>query len=138
MKKILFTCAFLFISSLAQAQDPTTNYELTMVGATTTTYGFTRAQAQCNQTVEPGAPGTINPRYLVWDDVINAGRICVHDTGNGTGPLFALPIGDYSANLVAIAATGTNSLRSGPSNTVSFTRLAQPAARTGFRVRGAQ
>ncbi len=138
MRYWILTCALLLTPTFAYAQDPATNFELTMVGATTTTYGFLRSQTQCNQAAEPGVGGTINPRYLVWNDPDNAGRICFHDTGNGTGPLFALPIGDYTGNLVAIASTGTSSLRSGPSNTVSFSRLTPPAVRTGFHVRGAQ
>lgn len=129
----------IFGGSVASAQTPPppTSYDLVMTGATQTTYSFPAAQAICNVTTDPGVPGTLNPRYLVWNDAVNAGRICVHDTGNGTGPLFALPIGDYTGILYAVASTGTQSVRSDPSNTVGFSRLVPSAARTGFRVRGA-
>lgn len=135
MKKLLLALALL-IPINAFAQNPT-NYELNITGASSSTYGFLASTVTCNLTVEPGSAGSINPRYLVWDDPSNAGRLCVHDTGANTGPLFALPIGDYTANLVAVISTATNSVRSAPSNNASFSRLTQPAVRTGFRVRGA-
>lgn len=137
MRYWILTCALLFSPNLAFGQTPTpTNYELNITGAASSTYGFLASAVNCNVTVEPGSVGNINPRYLVWDDPVNAGRICVHDTGANTGPLFALPIGDYSANLVAVVSTASNSVRSNPSNSVSFSRLTPPAVRTGFRVRG--
>lgn len=137
MKLFLVTCALL-ISVNAYAQTPTpTNYELNITGASSSTYGFLATAVTCNVATDPGGVGNVNPRYLIWDDPTNAGRLCVHDTGANTGALFALPIGDYTANLVAVVSTGTNSVRSAPSNTASFSRLVQPAARTGFRVRGA-
>lgn len=136
MKYWILACALLFTPVTLNAQDVANKYELTMVGATTTTYGFLSTQVQCNQTTEPGTGTNINPRWLVWNDPVNTGRICYHDTGNSTGVLFALPIGDYTASLVAINASATAELRSDPSNSASFSRLVKPAARTGFRVRG--
>jgi len=122
----------------AFAQVPT-HYDLNITGASSSTYRFAAATTQCNLTGEPGAAGTINPRYLVWDDTLTGnGRLCMHDTGNNTGPLFALPIGAYTAVLNAVVIAGTDVLISPPSNAVSFSRLTMPAVRTGFRVRVAQ
>lgn len=132
MKRLILTIIFATLAVPGYSQ--TLSYELNISGAASSVYPFT--SVQCNQSTLPGSSGTINPRYLVWDDPSNSNRYCVHDTGAGTGPLFALPIGDYSANLVAINSTPTAVLRSEPSNTATFSRLTPPAVRTGFRVRG--
>jgi hypothetical protein len=138
MKKILFLCSFLLFASSVFAQTPPapTSYELRITGASSSTYSFAAATVNCTLTTDPGGAGTVNPRYLVWDGPTQ-GTVCSHDTGNNTGPLFALPIGDYSASLVAVATSGSVVALSPPSNSVSFSRLVPPAARTGFRVRGA-
>ena len=56
--------------------------------------------------------------------VARAGRVCIHDTGASSGPLFALPIGSYSATLQA----GNEAAYSAPSNAASFSKLAPPSA----------
>lgn len=136
MKRFILTLTFLLLAVSALAQQPN-EYRLNIVGASSSTYTFASSTVTCNLSADPGSPGVINPRYLVWDDPVNSGRACSHDTGANTGPLFALPIGDYTATLVAVVSTPTNTLQSPPSNPVNFSRLVQPAARTGFRVRGA-
>jgi hypothetical protein len=137
MKKLFV--ALCLAPTLAFAQTvPPTHYDLQITGASSSTYRFAVGTTVCNLTAEPGTTGTINPRYLVWDDNLVAGRLCMHDTGNNVGPLFALPIGAYTGVLFAVVVAGTDVLRSNPSNAASFSRLAMPAARTGFRVRVAQ
>lgn len=137
MRKLILAFALLVpVSVYAQTPPPATSYELAITGASSSTYSFNANTVTCNSP-EPGTSGTVNPRFLVWTDELNAGRVCFHDTGANTGPLFALPIGDYSVVLTAINTTGTVVARSNPSNTATFTRLVQPAARTGFHVRGA-
>lgn len=138
IKTLFATLALLLLGSVAYAQTPppATSYDLQITGAASSTYSFAANTVSCNQ-AEPGTAGTVNPRFLVWTDELNAGRVCFHDTGANTGPLFALPIGDYSAVLYAVNTTGSVVARSDPSNSVSFSRLVKPAARTGFHVRGA-
>jgi hypothetical protein len=137
MKKILLVLLLLPVITSAQVVIPT-DYEFRITGVSSSTYTFPHANVVCNVQALPGAETTLNPRYIVWNDESNPGRYCVNDTGQNTGPLFGLPIGDFQASLVAVVATPTARLESQPSNTVSFSRLAQPAARTGLRVRGAQ
>jgi hypothetical protein len=119
-----------------------TNYELNIYlrGATSrmTFFAFQHSGVTCNLTTTPGIPGSLNPRYLIWDDENNVNRFCVYDTGNGTGPLFALPVADYEAGLVAFVTTPTATVASPESAHANFSRLAQPAVRTGFRVTGVQ
>lgn len=136
MRTFLFTVVFSVFVSIANAQVIPTHYDYDIVGTASSTYTFPASSVTCGPTA-PGQPTTVNPRYLVWDSDV-ATQVCVHDTGNNTGPLFALPIGDYSVTLYAVAQTATNRVRSLPSNVVPFSRLVPPAARTGLRVRSAQ
>lgn len=137
MKKFLL-CIALALSTSVYAQPPQpTHYDLQITGSSSSTYRFTVGTTTCNLAADPGTGTTVNPRLLVWDDINVAGRFCMHDTGNNTGPLFALPIGAYTGVLYAVVVAGTDQLRSNPSNPASFSRLAQPAARTGFHVSSA-
>jgi hypothetical protein len=138
MRNIITAISILLLSSVtAYAQDvPVTGYDLDIRGTSSSTYSFLPSTVRCAIVDIPGNPGTVNPRYLVWDDT--ATTVCVHDTGANTGALFALPIGSYTAQLYATNGTGTDKIRSNPSNQVNFSRLAMPAARTGLRVRVAQ
>ena len=138
MKKLILLALLLVpVSAFAQTPPAPTSYRAVIAGAASSNYDFPVAAVQCGATALPGTPTTVNPRLLVWDHTV-ANQFCVHDTGNATGPLFALPIGDYTITLFAIASTGSASISSEPSNTVPFSRLVPPAARTGLRVRGAQ
>lgn len=139
MRYWILICALLISSSAyAQTPPPATSYELQITGTSSSTYSFAASTVICNSPTEPGTAGIVNPRFVVWDDPNAANRFCYHDTGASTGPLFALPFGDYSALLVAIATTtGGTQARSLPSNNFPFSRLVPPVTRTGVHVRGA-
>lgn len=126
---------FGLFATVASAQ--TVSYELNINGAASSVYPFAASVVTCNVTTLPGTGGTLNPRFIAWDDPDNTGRYCFHDTGNNSGVLFALPIGAYTSNLVKVHTLGSDVLRSAPSNTVNFSRLVPPVAVTGLRVRGA-
>lgn len=96
-------------------------WRLEITGTQSSTYDF--VTVTCNQ-APPAVGSTTNPRYIIWDDPANAGQVCLHDTGDGSGPLFALPIGAYSATLRA----GNEAGYSAPSNAAGFSRLAPPSA----------
>lgn len=132
LRLLISTCALL-IPLTAHAQ---TGYALDITGTASSTYSFAATSVQCNVQNLPGVEATINPRYLAWDDPSAPNRFCIHDTGNNTGPLFALPIGQYAISLRATNTVGSDTVSSPPSNTVNFSRLVTPAARTGLRVRG--
>lgn len=126
MKYVLMTVTMMTLAGPALAQTAD-RWRLEITGAASSAYDFTTAS--CNQ-APPAIGSTVNPNLIIWDDPSNAGRVCLHDTGVGTGPLFALPIGAYTATLRAGNAAGY----SNPSNSASFTRLAPPtAAPTGLR-----
>lgn len=137
MKKLLLL-GLLFVPTLAEAQVDATHYNLVINGAASSRYNFPAASLTCNLATLPGTDTALNPRYVVWNDPLVAGRYCSHDTGANTGPLFALPIGDYTAFIEPEVRTPSGaSVLGPPSNIASFSRLVPPAARTGLRVRGA-
>lgn len=73
----------------------------TLVGAPVT---VTTAQVQCNQP-PPAATSNVNPRLWFWNDVANAGRVCLYDDG----PRFAaLADGTYDGTATATNADGTS------------------------------
>lgn len=115
---LMISCVLLPGLASAQSAD---RWRLEITGAASSTYDFTTVT--CNQAA-PAGTETVNPSLVVWDDPANAGRVCVHDTGTGSGPLFALPIGAYSATLRAGNAAGY----SVPSSPAPFSRLAPPSA----------
>ena len=93
---------------------------------------FTASEAVCDQ---PALSSTsaVNPTTLVWDDPQRAGRTC-RWSDQGSGPIFALPVGfSYEATLRASNVAGS----SGESNRAPFSRLGVPAAPANFRVRSA-
>ena len=86
----------------------------------------------CNQ-APPPAGSSVNPSRAIWDDVDNAGRVCIW-TDPGNGPLFSVPFdGSYEASVSATnsAGAGAQSLHA------SFTRPGlAPGAPTGVRLVG--
>jgi hypothetical protein len=90
---------------------------------------FPASGVACN-VEKPTVINTINPTTAVWDDPANAGKVCMFIIPT-TGTLPSLPLGSYEATLVAINSAGA----SAESNRAPFSRLALPAARTGFLLR---
>lgn len=87
------------------------------------------ANVVCNQ-VDPGGTA-VNPNKVVFDDVSNAGKVCIW-TDPGTGPLSTVPIGgSYEATLAAVNVGGS----SAESARVPFTRPGPPSVPTGVRLR---
>ena len=86
----------------------------------------------CNQ-APPPAGSSVNPSRAIWDDVNNAGRVCIW-TDPGNGPLSLVPFdGSYEASVSATnsAGAGEQSLHA------SFTRPGlAPGAPTGVRLVG--
>jgi len=89
---------------------------------------FPASAAVCNQTAASGG-STVNPKLVVWDDLANAGKVCVY-TIPTSGALPSLPTpGSYEGTLTAINAAGSAESARAP-----FSRLASPSAPTGLRI----
>jgi hypothetical protein len=100
MKRFLFTIALLAVALPAAAQNEGYRLRLYNRSAQTpiTEVTFTAAQASCNQN-PPAVTSSVNPRYAIWDDTANAGKVCIWD---GSAPLLALPpTGTFDATLSA-------------------------------------
>lgn len=90
------------------------------------------ANITCNQTPPAANASTVNPARVVFDDVANAGKVCMW-TDPGGGILASLPFGQatYEGTLAAANSAGT-----GPeSNRAPFSRpgLAPTNAPAGVR-----
>lgn len=119
----------LLFPALAQAQTGTpTSWTLRIYQAgqaTAQAITVTAAQVQCNQT-SPTALGTENPTRWIWNDVANAGKVCIYaDTR-----LAALADGSYEGTASASNADGS----SAETARVPFTRRRPnpPAVPTGL------
>jgi len=125
MKPLILVLMF---ASFASAQTGVDNYDLQFynVGATMPfqSYQFLESETVCNQPAP--SVGTGNPNLIFWDDIDNAGMVCIH-TPSG-GPLFSVPNGDYEGTLVAINQFGT----SGESNRAPFSKGVAPDVPLNF------
>lgn len=96
MKRIvfLFVAALLLVAPRAQAQTgPDFNLRIYVAGAATPMSPPTlipAAKVVCNQAAPASNASTKNPLRSVWDDPLNAGKVCTY-IDDGTGPLAALP-----------------------------------------------
>lgn len=128
-------CAVLLCPSVASAQAITAwTLRIFNAGATTalSTTDLLAANVICNQ-APPPAGSAVNPSRVAFDDVGNAGRVCIW-TDPGTGPLFSVPFGGaFEASLTATNVAGT----SAESARASFTRPGlAPGAPMGVRLVG--
>lgn len=88
---------------------------------------FPASAAVCNQTAPTGA-STVNPGRVIWDDLANAGKVCIY-TVPTSGSLPSLPTpGTYEGTLTAI-----NTVGSAESARAPFSRLGPPVAPTGTK-----
>ena len=111
-KKILFATILggLLYPSVVSAQAITLwTLRIFNAGATAalSTTDLLATNVICNQ-VPPPLGSTVNPSRAAFDDVNNAGRVCIW-TDPGTGPLFSVPFGGaFEASLTATNAAGTS------------------------------
>lgn len=117
MKKLLFALSFLCLASTVHAQ-PITKWTLRVynVGAPTPLSApadLLPANVTCNVDPATVVATSANPLKAGWDDISNAGKLCVW-ADPGTGPLLSTPFGgSYEATLSATnsAATSAESAR---------------------------
>src|SRR6185436_19185091 len=100
MRRLLVVFAFLLIATPALA--PTEGYRLRFYNAGAATHltevTFPVAQTTCNQTPPP-AGTTVNPSFVIWDDEVNVGKVCIWD---GSTALLAIPpVGSFEATLAS-------------------------------------
>lgn len=130
-RKFLVVVGFVLMSSVVSAQSIskwTVRTYNAGAGTPLQSFDLLAANVVCNQA--PISGSTVNPDKVVFDDPINAGKVCVW-TDPGTGPLFAVPFGgSYEATLTATNSTGTS-----PESTRSpFTRPGfAPGVPTGLK-----
>lgn len=131
MKSFVLTLTFMFVATVVGAQSITgytIKYYDPGAPAARQTETFTAGVTVCNQ-VAP-VVGATNPTRIFWDDLANAGKVCVF-TATASNSLVSFPIGSYELTLSATNAAGS-SPESAPR--VPFVRLSAPAAPTGVKV----
>jgi hypothetical protein len=111
------------------AQSPATSYELRFTPSTQSPFAFPATSVTCNLVPSPAGASTVNPDKIEWTDTANAGRVCRYVAQPGDS-LLGLPLGAWSAKLVAINAVGP----SAESNAAPFSRDAAQSAPSGLRV----
>lgn len=132
MKTALAALAIMTLSGVASAQQ-IDSYVLRSyaVGAPTptSTFTFLSSAVTCNLPQPSGTLSNVNPTRVIWNDPNITGRACIW-TDPGSGPLFALPIGNYEATLTATNSVGT----SAETARVPFSKQSVPAVVTGLRL----
>lgn len=131
MKRAIFAVISILLyasSSLAQTGTPTSwtlrVYQgATVIGSPTV---VTTAQVQCNQT-PPATTNNQNPTRWVWNDITNAGKVCIFDDA---ARLTGLGDGSYEGTASAANADGS----SAETARIPFSRLRPnpPAVPTGL------
>lgn len=137
MRNLLLAAMFaVLVPVAAMAQTMPDSYQLKYYAAGAAaplqqTDAFLSGAANCNAEPPQVQPTelTVNPSVAVWDDPVNAGKVCIYAFPQN-GALFSLPIGQtFQATMVGINSAGASaeSARSNP-----FSRLGPPPAPTGL------
>lgn len=96
MKIALLTAALIVFGAPAFAQQESIRFQFYRQNTVEpfSTYTAPTGTFQCNQ-AQMAAPTTATfvPRWVTWDDEVNAGRSCVYDSQANNPTLFAFPIG---------------------------------------------
>lgn len=141
MKQIGFTLGLLLMAATVQAQvAPTDHYEVRFYNQGSPTAiqvspPIGPSSFTCNMVAPSVPPVVTNPTKLFFDDVANAGKVCLYtDPGTSGGILFSVPLSGnvLEATINVFTTTGAASGESARSNT--FTHPGQaPPVRTGFK-----
>ncbi len=103
MKRLIVVLCLLLSAVVVGAQNPDT-YVLRIypAGGTTAIRSATILAASVTCNLVAVAASNVNPKRVEWDDVVNAGKVCLW-TDPGTGPLLTpgLSNGNYEATLTA-------------------------------------
>ncbi len=89
---------------------------------------FAATAAVCNQ-APPAVTTTVNPTRVVFDDIANAGKVCILTEPAG-GTLLSFPVGSYEGTLAAVNTAGA----SAESARAPFSRVALLSAPTNVKL----
>lgn len=129
---LLLLLGLLLLPAAANAQ-VADNYTLRVynqgAAAPLTTFTFVATATVCNQAPPVSTTSTVNPSRVVWNDINNAGKVCVW-TDPGNGVLFSLPVGSFEGTLSAANSIGS----SVESARVPFSRADAPSVPGSVRI----